>query len=151
MNYHFGRLLTLVTTLTAVPAVVWADVAPELPPPLETNLPMPRHIVIAGLAFSVVLVLIGVRLVRHGKFNRMALNVLLFLVGAATASLAFYANKIRADYGAEVEKAREAQRNYRSGGPPRPEPAPLEPSEFDKDGDPPPDIDVPEVDLPDID
>lgn len=146
------RWYTLVSGLltTLATRVAWSDVALELPPPLETDLPLPRHIVLAGLAFSVVLVLVGLRLIRREKFNRVALNVLLFLVGAATASLAFYSNKIRADYAADVERVREANRRGGRGAPP-PNPDELKPAPVIDDGRDPPAIDPPDIDLPEID
>lgn len=98
----------LLLAALAAPRFAVADIAPPLPPPLETVLPDPPYVVAIGLTLSVVFVLFGSRLVSKGKLSRRLLNIVLFLVGAATAITAVYSKKIRVDYRSKVERARDA-------------------------------------------
>ena len=133
------------------PNLVFADVAP-LPPPLKTALPEPFQVVAIGLGLSVLFVLLGSRFVANGALSRKMLNIVLFLIGMLTAITAVYSKKLRLDYKAEVDRARESYQ-----GPVREpiESEPVPPSDDPPTVDPPaidpPAIEAPTVDPPAVD
>ncbi|MCA9172985.1 MAG: hypothetical protein KDB14_00650 [Planctomycetales bacterium] len=147
-----------------------ADLAGPFPE-LHTSLPAPTHIVITGLAISLAASVLGLRLLRRGKCTRLQMNVVLFLLGAVTAGLAVYSQKVRQKYAAEVKQTQEsgpnrqyldvdaelnrAQHQQTPDGPDNSPPTVdlpgIDPPGIDPPGIDPPAVDPPAVDPPAVD
>ena len=125
-------------------ACLHADVAPDLPD-LDTALPAPNHIVMAGVALSAMVAVIGWRMVRKKKTTSVIVLVELAVLGTLTAGLALSSKNTRAAHHKEVLEILEGSRRARNN---RNWPEPKEPGDSGQD---PPELEPPALDPPQLD